>query len=52
MFTTVSQLKNTKVRLSGTQEMHIIGWKVGVTRTYMNKNEEQPEGFAGRIFKE
>jgi len=25
---------------------------VGMTRTYVNENEEQPEGFAERIFKE
>jgi len=25
---------------------------VGMTRTYANENEEQPEGFAGRILKE
>jgi len=32
--------------------MYLVGWKVGVTHTYVNKNEEQPEGFAVRIFKE
>ena len=30
---------------------YLIIWKVGVTRTYMNENEEQPKGFAGRILK-
>jgi len=31
---------------------YLIVWKVGVTRTYANQNEEQPEGFAGGILKE
>ena len=33
--------------------MHILSFeKVGVTLTYVNENEEQPRGLAGRIFKE
>jgi len=36
----------------GIQGMRILFWKVGVTRTYANKNEEQPRGFAGSILKE
>jgi len=31
---------------------YLIVWKVGVTHTCRNKNEEQPGGFAGRILKE
>jgi len=31
---------------------YLVAWKVGVTRTYANENEEQPGGFAGRILKE
>ena len=38
------------VRLTG--NAYLIVWKVGMTRTYVNENEEQPEGFAERIFKE
>jgi len=32
--------------------VYLVVWKVGVTHTYANKNEEQPGGFAGRILKE
>jgi len=31
---------------------YLVIWKVGVTHTYANKNEEQPGSFAGRILKE
>jgi len=31
---------------------YLIIWKVGVTCTYANENEEQPGGFVGRILKE
>jgi len=31
---------------------HLIVLKVVMTHTYANKNEEQPRGFAMRIFKE
>ena len=31
--------------------VYLVVWKVGVTCTYANKNEEQPGGFAGTILK-
>jgi len=31
---------------------YLVVWKVGVTCTYANENEEQRGGFAGRILKE
>jgi len=34
----------------GLQGMRV--WKVGVTHTYANENEEQPGGFVGGILKE
>ena len=34
------------------QLSYLVSIKVGMTRTYVNENEEQPRGFAGRIFKE
>ena len=37
------------VRLTG--NAYLIVWKVGVTSTFINKNEEQPRGFAERISK-
>jgi len=43
----VFHLKNSVLGLMGIQG---ISWKVSVTHTYMNKNEEQPGGFARRIF--
>ena len=46
----IVQLKNIKVGLSGSQKMCVSS--VEVTRTYLNENEEQPRGFAVRIFKE
>jgi len=53
-FSGILQLKNTVLGLIGTQEMHIylVVWKVGVTHTYANENEEQSWGFVGRILKE
>ena len=30
---------------------YLVVWKVGVTRTYVNENEEQPGDLAGRILK-
>ena len=38
-----STTENTVLGLIGTQEMHIylVVWKVGVTHTYANENEEQ-----------
>ena len=46
----VLQTKNSVLRPPG--NAYLVIWKVGVTRTYANKNEEQPVGFAGRILKE
>ena len=48
VFTAVPQLKNTKVGLSGLQEMCISSFE---TCTCVNENEEQSKGFAGSIFK-
>jgi len=31
---------------------YLVVWKVGVTHTYANRNEEKPGGFAVRIFKD
>ena len=31
---------------------YLVVWKVGVTHTYANENEEQHKGFAGKILKE
>jgi len=47
-FSIVIQLKNTKVGLLGSQEMHILLFEKWA---YANKNEEQPGGFAKRVFK-
>ena len=44
----VLRLKNTKVGLSASQDMLISPF--GKWACPMNKNEEQPGGFAGRIF--
>jgi len=31
-----------------TGNAYLVVWKVGMTHTHANKNEEQPGGFAGR----
>ena len=31
---------------------YLVIWKMGITRTYVNENEQQPGGFARRILKE
>ena len=51
-FSGVIQLKNIQLGLSDSQEnAYLVVRKMGMTRTYTNKNEEQPGGFAVRIFK-
>jgi len=52
-FSGILQLKNTGVGLSGSQEIRILSLtKLGVTRTYASKNEEQPGGFAKEFLKD
>jgi len=48
-----STTKKQRTRHHGHPENAYLGvWKVGVTHTYANENEEQPGGFDGRILKE
>ena len=63
-FSGVLQLKNTKVGLSGSQEMRMSAFEKclvwhrqtlasqGMIHTYVSENEEQPGGFAGRVLKD
>ena len=52
MLTAVLQLKNTQLAFQAHRKCVSCQLKVGMTHTYANENEEQPRGFAGRIFKE
>ena len=45
-FSGVLQLKDTN---GLTENAYLVVWKVGMTHIYVNENEEQPGGFAGRI---
>ena len=52
-FSGILQLKNTVLgahRHPG--NVYLVIWKVGMTHTYVSKNEEQTRGFVGRILKE
>jgi len=52
-FSGILQLKKQHTRCHGhSGNAYLIVWKVGMTCIYMNENEEQPGGFAGRILKE